>query len=90
MFQSVMNAIVKEYLGCSVLMYYGRYPCSITRRRNHLEQALRVLQEHELYIRLSKNTSEKAEVMLKEHLVGVEDIKINAANMAVVKDWPVP
>ena len=48
------------------------------------------LHKHKLYAKLSKCKFVKPEFKFLGHIIGADGIRIDKAEIAIVKDWPVP
>jgi hypothetical protein len=58
--------------------------------RQHLEQALAVLREHQLYANLKKCSFAKPELLYLGHVVSKEGIKVDPVKIRAIQDWAVP
>src|SRR6185312_195793 len=61
------------------------YSKTLEDHTQHLRQVLQVLQEKQLYIKLSKCDFFKHEIGFLEHVIKMESSKVNA-----VTNWPIP
>eukprot|EP00798_Chlamydomonas_sp_ICE-L_P010603 gene10603-biopygen8171 len=78
-FQAVMNKIFAPYLHKFVVVYlddilvYGRNP---EEHAANLEKVLQVLQDEELYAKLSKCTFNQSEIKFLGHIIGRNGVKV--------------
>ena len=68
-------------------MIYSKNP---EEHLEHLETVLKLLREHRFYAKRSKCTFNKSAVKFLGHIVGREGLKVDAAKLEVVKNWPTP
>ena len=88
-----MNKIFRPYLGKFVLVYLDDilvYSKTLKEHEDHLAKVLQLLQDNELYVKLSKCDFEKEELKFLGHIVSGDGMKVDPTKTAVVKDWPTP
>ena len=92
-FQAAMNNIFRPFLHKFVLVYlddiliYSKTP---DEHRQHLEQVLRLLREHNLYANLKKCSFGQSELLYLGHIVSSAGITVDPRKVAAIKDWAVP
>ena len=76
-FQSMINYILYEFLNKSVIMYLNNiliYSDFIDEHKKHVEDVLKKLAEHHLYVKLSKYMIGKFTLEFYEHVVEKRNI----------------
>lgn len=92
-FQTAMNTIFRPFLHRFVLVYlddiliYSRTP---EEHKQHLDQVLAVLREHQLYANLQKCSFVKPELLYLGHVVSKEGVKVDPVKIRAIQDWAVP
>lgn len=92
-FQGLMNDIFKPYLRKSVLVFFDDilvYSQSWEEHLGHLRAVLKVLQDNQLFAKMSKCDFGCQEVSYLGHLISLEGVKANPTKIAAMTSWPIP
>lgn len=92
-FQGLMNEIFRPYLRKFVLVFFDDilvYSRTIGEHTKHLATVLKVLNQHQLYAKLSKCVFGYREVEYLGHIISKEGVKADPAKLAAMVDWPEP
>jgi hypothetical protein len=92
-FQELMNDIFKPYLRKYVLVFFDDilvYNQNLKEHLEHLKVVLKVLQDNQLFAKMSKCTFGCQEVSYLGHLISQEGVKANPAKIASMVSWPIP
>ena len=92
-FQTVMNDIFKPYIRDFVVVYLDDimvYSKTLKDHKKHVRLVLEVLRKERFYACLAKCEFAKPEIKFLGHIVGADGIKVNAAKIAAVEEWPAP
>ena len=88
-----MNDIFRPLLGKCVVIYIDYilvFSKTHEEHAEHLRQVMQILQNQEIWVKLSKYEFAKSEVKFLGHVVGADGIKVDTSKTAVVSNWPVP
>jgi hypothetical protein len=92
-FQTAMNTIFRPFLHRFVLVYLDDILiCSKAHEehRVHLQQALDLLREHQLYANFKKCSFAQPEVTYLGHVVSAAGVKVDPSKTAAVESFPHP
>jgi hypothetical protein len=92
-FQSQMNKIFGSMTGRCMVVYLDDvliFSKTFEEHLQHVEQAMKILQDNQYYAKLKKCEFCKEEVKYLGHVVGKGGVKVDAAKVAAVQDWPRP
>jgi len=92
-FQSLMNNIFKDYLQKFVLVFFDDilvYSSSWSNHLLHLDLVLQLLQQHQLYAKLSKCSFGLQQVDYLGHTVSGQGVAMDKSKVQAVLHWPVP
>jgi hypothetical protein len=92
-FQSLMNHVFRPFLRHFFLVFFDDiliYSKTWTDHLNHVDQVLRLLSQHHLFLKQSKCSSGASEVEYLGHLVGKDGIRVDPRNIESMQDWPHP
>ena len=92
-FQSMINYILCEFLNKSVIVYLNDiliYLNFIDKHWKHVEDVLKKLAEHCLYVKSSKYMIGKFTLKFCEHVVEERNIWPLTSKIAIINDWSVP
>jgi RNase H-like domain found in reverse transcriptase/Reverse transcriptase (RNA-dependent DNA polymerase)/Integrase zinc binding domain/Chromo (CHRromatin Organisation MOdifier) domain len=92
-FMRLMNDVLRKHLDQFVLAFLDDiFIYSKTREEHlqHLEEVLKILREHKLYLKPSKCEWMKAEVEFLGHRIGREGLSVDPGKVDAIKTWPVP
>jgi hypothetical protein len=92
-FQSLMNHVFRPFLHHFVLVFFDDiliYRKTWTNHLNHVDQVLRLLSQHQLFLKQSKCSFGASEVEYLGHLVGKDGVRVDPRKIEAMKDWPHP
>jgi hypothetical protein len=92
-FQSLMNHVFHPFLHHFVLVFFDDiliYRKTWTDHLTHVDQVLRLLSQHQLFLKQSKCAFGASEVEYLGHLVGKDGIRVDPKNIEAMQDWPHP
>ena len=92
-FQSVMNHIFRSQIGKYVVVYLDDiliFSRNAEEHAKHLDEVLGILEQNELFAKLSKCDLNKPELLYLGHVLGRDGIKVNPKKVESVRSWPVP
>ncbi|WVY92216.1 hypothetical protein V8G54_037730 [Vigna mungo] len=92
-FQSLMNDVFKGLLRKSVLVFFDDilvYSSSWTMHLQHLEAVLKLLQQHKLFVKLSKCLFGLNQIDYLGHILCGEGVAMDKLKIQAVIDWPIP
>ena len=89
-FQSLMNSIFKKFLRKLVLVFFDDiliYSKTWEEHLQHVDQALQLLEDHQLYARCAFGPKE---VEYLGHIVSHEGVKVDPNKIMAIMEWPIP
>ncbi len=92
-FQALMNDVFKPYLRKFVLVFFYDilvYSKKMEDHAMHLKLVLQVLEDHQLYAKMSKCIFAVPEVEYLGHVISGKGVQTNPKKTEAMKDWPVP
>lgn len=92
-FQSLMNTIFKDYLRKYVLVFFDDilvYSKNLSEHIRHLESVLKLLQEEQLFAKLSKCAFAVSQVHYLGHIINEEGVSTDSSKIEAIRDWPRP
>ena len=92
-FQSLMNEVFQCYLRKFVLVFFDDiliYSPNWSAHLQHLETELKVLQQHNLYAKLSKCSFGLQEINYLGHTVSGKGVTMDQEKVQAVLNWPYP
>lgn len=92
-FQGLMNDVFRPYLRKCVLVFFGDilvYSKSLQDHLKHLKAVLGLLQQHQLYAKLSKCHFGCHEVKYLGNVISEEGVKADPSKIEAMLNWPVP
>lgn len=92
-FQALMNSIFGPYLRKFVLVFFDDiliFSKSLSEHIAHLQIVLQLLQEHQLYAKLSKCVFAVQQVEYLGHIITSEGVSTDPSKVTAVADWPEP
>ncbi|PNX96484.1 Ty3/gypsy retrotransposon protein [Trifolium pratense] len=92
-FQSLMNTIFQTVLRKYVLVFFDDilvYSKTWHEHLKHLAAVLQVLQDNQLYVKLSKCSFGVLEIEYLGHVVSGEGVSMDKTKIQAVVDWPPP
>jgi len=92
-FQSLMNKIFQQQLRKSVLVSFGDIliyrPCWYSHLQ-HLETILQILQQEQLFVRLSKFSFGLREIDYLVHTISGSRVTMDKSKVQAIMSWPEP
>ncbi|KAF5456115.1 hypothetical protein F2P56_025626 [Juglans regia] len=92
-FQGLMNQVFKQFLRRFVLVFFDDilvYNRRWKEHLQHLKQVLEVLQQHQLYAKMSKCRFGVEEVDYLGHIISFEGVRACPNKIKSMLDWPSP
>jgi hypothetical protein len=92
-FQSLMNHVFHPFLHHFVLVFFNDiliYSKTWTDHLTHVDQVLRLLSQHQLFLKQSKCAFGASEVEYLGHLVGKDGIRVDLKKIEAMQYWPHP
>jgi hypothetical protein len=92
-FQSLMNHVFHPFLRYFVLVFFDDiliYSKNWTNHLTHVDQVLRLLSQHQRFLKQSKCAFGASEVEYLGHLVGKDGIRVDPKNIEAMQDWSHP
>jgi hypothetical protein len=92
-FQVLMNAVLRPFLRCFVLVFFNDvliYSTSWAKHLTHLCLVLAMLQEHQLFVKRSKCAFGERSVAYLGHVISARGVAMDRQKVHAVLDWPVP
>ena len=92
-FQAAMNILFALLLRKCVLVFMDDiliYSATLEEHLQHLEQVFTILQENQLYVKLSKCSFAQQELEYLGHVISAAGVQTDPAKISAVRDWPVP
>jgi hypothetical protein len=92
-FSAMLSKVLSPYLDRFVVIFIDDilvFSRTEQEHLSHLETVLRTLQQHQLYVKLSKCQFGLPEVEFLGHRVSADGIKVDSAKTRAVRDWPTP
>lgn len=92
-FQSCMNHVFWRQLRRFVLVFFDDiliYNKIWKEHLQHLEEVLRILEEHQFYAKLSKCGFDLTEMLYLGHIIGAYGLKVHEEKIRAIRDWSVP
>lgn len=92
-FSTMMSQVLRPYLDRFVVLFVDDILCfsrSEAEHLGHLEAVLRTLQQHKLYVKLTKCRFGLREVDFLGHVISADGIKVDPAKTSAVQEWPTP
>lgn len=92
-FQALMNEVFRDKLGEYVLVFFDDilvYSKTEALHLEHLKETLKVLQQHQLFAKMSKCSFGQSEIDYLDHVINQEGVGMDPQKIQVVRDWPTP
>ena len=90
-FQGVMNHKFREQIAKGYVVVYLDDISKIAQdHERHLDEILGILEQNELYAKLTKCDLKKPELLYLGHILGRDGVRSNPKKVQAVKEWPVP
>jgi hypothetical protein len=91
--QDFMNHILSPLLRRCVVVFLDDilvYSDTLERHIGHLEQVFRILQQHQLKLKLPKCKFAQDKLEFLGHVISANGIATDPSKVAVIKEWPIP
>ncbi|KAH9648537.1 hypothetical protein KPL70_025625 [Citrus sinensis] len=92
-FQAIMNSIFYPYLRKFVLVFFNDiliYSPSWRSHLTHVKQAMKVLKEHQFFLKTSKCTFGQQELEYLGHIITSHGVKVDETKITAMVSWPQP
>ena len=92
-FQGLMNSIFKPFLRKFVLVFFDDiliYSKSWKDHVEHVDKVLQLLEEKQLYAKISKCFFGVQEVEYLGHILSHEGVKVDPSKTKAIKEWKIP
>jgi hypothetical protein len=92
-FQSIMNHVFLPFIHHCVLVFFDDiliYCKTWTDHLTHVDQILRLLSQHQIFLKHSKCAFGASEVEYLGHLVGKDGVKVDPKKIEAMQYWPHP
>ncbi|KAL0177211.1 hypothetical protein M9458_026105, partial [Cirrhinus mrigala] len=92
-FQTFMNEVLWEYLHRFVMVYIDDiliYSRNEAEHRQHVQQVLHKLREHQLFLKLEKCEFHQPLVQFLGYVLSGEGVQMDQGKIQVILDWPIP
>ncbi|KAI2663997.1 Transposon Tf2-8 polyprotein [Labeo rohita] len=92
-FQTFMNEVFREFLHRFVVVYIDDiliYSRNMAEHRQHVQQVLHKLRQHNLYLKLEKCDFHKPSVKFLGYTISAEGVQMDQGKIHAIQDWPQP
>jgi len=92
-FQGLMDSIFKPFLRKFVLVFFYDilvYSKSWKDHVEHVDKVLQLLEEKQLYAKISKRFFRVQELEYLGHIVSHEGVKVDPRKIKAIKEWKIP
>ncbi|KAL0204373.1 hypothetical protein M9458_002391, partial [Cirrhinus mrigala] len=92
-FQTFMNEVFREFLHRFVVVYIDDiliYSRNMAEHRQHVQQVLHKLRQHNLYLKLEKCEFHKPSVQFPGYIISAEGVQMDQGKIHAIQDWPQP
>jgi hypothetical protein len=92
-FQSIMQKILKPYLGKFAALYLDDimiFSKTMDDHVSHLDQILTALETNNFHVKLSKSNFTQEELVFLGHVISKNGTSIDLSKIKAVQDWPEP
>ena len=92
-FQSLMTHLLRPYLRKFIMVFFDDiiiYNITWDKHLQHVDQILQLLQDHKLFVKLSKRSFGMEEVEYLGHIVGCDEVRVDPKKIQAMQDWPQP
>ncbi|XP_054797653.1 uncharacterized mitochondrial protein AtMg00860-like [Prosopis cineraria] len=92
-FQSLMNYVFQPFLYKFMLIFFDDiliYSSSWVEHLKHVEDVLRVLDQHKLYVKLSKCSFGQLKIDYLGHIVSSAGVEVDQTKVMKIQNWPIP
>ena len=90
-FQSLMNNVLAEFLRKFALVFFDDiliYSSSLDQHVTHLRSVLSVLQQHQLFAKLSKCSFAQEEIEYLGHIISKQGVGTDPSKITIIQNWP--
>ena len=88
-----MNHIFHSHLRKFVLVFFDDiliYSRTWEEHLQHIEAVLRILEEQQFYVKLSKCEFGLTEMLYLGRIIGVDGVRVHEEKIRAIRDWPEP
>ncbi|KAL0197996.1 hypothetical protein M9458_006536, partial [Cirrhinus mrigala] len=91
-FQTFMNEVFREFLHRFVVVYIDIliYSRNMAEHRQHVQQVLQKLRQHQLYLKLEKCEFHKSSVQFLGYNINSEGVLMDQGKVDAIQNWPQP
>lgn len=89
-FQSLMNHIFRDLIAAGVVAVYLVFKKDLKRHREVVEEVLRRLREHDLYLKPKKCEFERLEVEYLGLIISENQTRMDLVKVKGIQEWPTP
>ena len=92
-FQSCMNHIFRSHLRNFVLVFFDDiliYSRTWEEHLQHIEAVLRILEEQQFYVKLSRCEFGMMKMLYLGVIIGVDGVRVHEENIRAIRDWSEP
>ncbi|KAL0151794.1 hypothetical protein M9458_052945 [Cirrhinus mrigala] len=92
-FQTFMNKVFREFLHRFVVVYIDDiliYSRNMAEHRQHVQQVLHKLRQHQLYLKLEKCEFHKSSVQFLGYNINSEGVLMDQGKVNAIQNWPQP
>ncbi|KAL0177369.1 hypothetical protein M9458_026263, partial [Cirrhinus mrigala] len=92
-FQTFMNEVFREFLHRFVVVYIDDiliYSRNMAEHRQHVQQVLHKLRQHQLYLKLEKCEFHKSSVQFLGYNINSEGVLMDQGKVDAIQNWPQP
>lgn len=92
-FQDLLNTVFKPYLRKFILVFFYDilvYSKSLQEHVKHLTATLQMLQQHQLYAKMSKCTFAQFQLENLDHIISKEGVAADKTKIEAMIRWPLP
>ncbi|KAI2667363.1 Transposon Tf2-11 polyprotein [Labeo rohita] len=92
-FQTFMNEVFREFLHRFVVVYIDDiliYSRNLAEHRQHVQQVLLKLRQHQLYLKLEKCEFHQPSVQFLGYNISAEDVQMDQGKVNSIQKWPQP
>ncbi|KAL0155123.1 hypothetical protein M9458_049386, partial [Cirrhinus mrigala] len=92
-FQTFMNEVFREFLHQFVVVYIDNiliYSRNMAEHRQHVQQVLQKLRQHQLYLKLEKCEFHKSSVQFLGYNINSEGVLMDQGKVDAIQNWPQP
>lgn len=92
-FQALMNEVFKPFLRKFILVFFDDiliYSATLEEHLQHLEVTLTLLQQHKLFVKMSKCRFTCREIDFLGHRISDQGVQADPNKLQAMVEWPIP